>query len=51
MKVITVPISSNGLITVPAEIRDRLDLRPGDKIVFVIEDDGTVRLRKIENPT
>jgi antitoxin PrlF len=32
-------ISSEGQITVPLEIRDRLGLKEGDRLEFVISDD------------
>ena len=45
-------ISSKGRITVPLEIRNRLGLRTGDRVEFVIEDDRTTirPARAPENP-
>ncbi len=37
-------ITSKGQITIPADIRKRLDLKPGDKIDFQVEPNGTVRI-------
>jgi AbrB family looped-hinge helix DNA binding protein len=37
-------ITSKGQTTVPKEIRDKLGLKPGDKIVWTVEN-GRVRLR------
>lgn len=37
-------MSSKGQITLPKEIRDRLGLKQGDRVRFIIEDDGRVRL-------
>jgi len=34
-------ISSKGQITVPLEIRNRLGLRTGDRVEFVVDDDRT----------
>lgn len=34
-------VTSKGQITIPADIRKRLRLRPGDKVLF-IEDEGRV---------
>ncbi len=39
-------ITSKGQITLPKVVRDRMGLRPGDRIEFV-EEDGVYRLRKV----
>lgn len=36
------PISSKGQVTIPQEIRERLGVGAGDRVVFVVEDDCTV---------
>ncbi len=38
-------LTSKAQTTIPREVRDKLSLRPGDTIVYEIEDD-TVRMRK-----
>jgi len=38
----TSTLTSKGQTTVPKEIRDHLNLQPGDRIEFVIEQDGRV---------
>lgn len=38
-------ITSKGQVTVPKEIRDLLRLGTGDRVDFVVSDDGTVVLR------
>ena len=45
-------ISSKGQITVPLEIRERLGLKPGDRVEFVIDDGRTILRpeRPPENP-
>ena len=43
-------ITSKGQVTIPAEVRKHLDLKPGDKIVFVVEDAGEVRLAAPKYP-
>jgi AbrB family looped-hinge helix DNA binding protein len=35
-------ITSKGQITVPKAVRERLALQPGDRLSFIIHDDGTV---------
>lgn len=35
-------VTSKGQITVPKVVRERLALQPGDRLSFVIHDDGTV---------
>jgi antitoxin PrlF len=37
-------LSSKGRVTIPREIRAHLNLKPGDKVEFVIQGEGTVRL-------
>ncbi len=41
----TSTLTSKGQTTIPKEIRERLNLKPGDRIDFVVEDDGRVVLR------
>lgn len=38
-------LNSKGQITVPKALRVRLNLKPGDRVLFIVEDDGAVRLR------
>jgi antitoxin PrlF len=45
MKEIVSSVSSKGQVTVPAEVRQRLGIKRGDKLSFVIEDEGGVRLQ------
>ena len=42
----TATLTSKGQITIPKEIREKLDLKKGDKLVL-IEKDGNVILRKV----
>jgi AbrB family looped-hinge helix DNA binding protein len=37
--------TSKGRVTIPAEVRQYLGLKTNDKVVFVIESEGEVRLR------
>ncbi len=43
MKEITTTITQRGQVTIPAEVRRALGVKPRDKVAFTIEDDG-VRL-------
>lgn len=45
----TATITSKGQITVPKAIRERLNIQPGDRIHFFIEDDGTVTFLPAES--
>jgi AbrB family looped-hinge helix DNA binding protein len=37
-------MTSKGQITVPKDVRLKLGLRPGDRVRFIVEGDGRVRL-------
>lgn len=37
-------MTSKGQITIPADIRKSLHLKPGDKIDFQVEENGTARI-------
>ena len=43
-------MTSKGQITVPKEIRERLDLERGETVSFELTEDGTVRFRKEGDP-
>jgi len=51
MKEILSTISSKGQVTVPAEVRRHLGVGKNEKVAFVIEDEGSVRLIAPEFPT
>ncbi|NWF59443.1 MAG: type II toxin-antitoxin system PrlF family antitoxin [Fischerella sp.] len=40
-------ITSKGQTTIPKEIRDKLNLRPGDRISFIVEADGRVYIQPL----
>jgi AbrB family looped-hinge helix DNA binding protein len=37
-------INENGRIVIPAEIRSRMNLKPGDSVLMKLEDDGVLRI-------
>lgn len=37
----TATITAKGQTTIPKSVRDRLHLGPGDRVEFIIQDDGT----------
>jgi antitoxin PrlF len=39
-------LTSKGQVTIPAQIRLKLRLHPGDKVGFMLEDDHVVLVRK-----
>ena len=44
MKEITAATTQRNQVTIPAEVRRLLGLKPRDKVAFTIEDDGVVRI-------
>lgn len=38
-------LTSKGQTTIPKEIRDRLGMKPGDRMAFTLMPDGTVVMR------
>ena len=47
MEVSVGSVTSKGQVTIPKEVRDKLGLRSGDRVVFSIED-GEARIRKVK---
>lgn len=43
-------ITSKGQVTIPKEIREKLDLQEGDQLEFVITDDGELTIRRKRDP-
>jgi AbrB family looped-hinge helix DNA binding protein len=41
-------LSSQNQITIPGKIRNRLGLKPGDRVVF-IEEDGKITIKKLRD--
>ncbi len=46
----TSTLTSKGQITVPKAIRDHLSIETGDRVDFMITEDGTVEVRVLERP-
>lgn len=44
-------MTTNGRVTVPAELRKHLEVSSGDKLRFVVDYDGAVRMEKVKYPT
>jgi AbrB family looped-hinge helix DNA binding protein len=44
MTEISATITSKGQTTIPKSVRERLNLKPGDRIEFVVQDDGTATI-------
>ena len=42
----TTTLTSKGQVTIPKDLREKLDLQKGDKLVLV-EDNGNIILRKV----
>jgi AbrB family looped-hinge helix DNA binding protein len=38
-------LSSKGQLVIPKEVRDRMGVRPGDRVDFVMQDNGDVIIR------
>ncbi len=45
MKEIISTMTSKGQVTIPAEVREHMHLERGDKLSFVIDDEGAVHLQ------
>ena len=41
----TARVTAKGQITIPKQVRESLNLRPGDKVRFEVEDDGCARMK------
>jgi AbrB family looped-hinge helix DNA binding protein len=39
-------VTSKGQVTIPKHVRDAMDIRPGTKVIFDVNGDGEVVLRK-----
>jgi antitoxin PrlF len=44
-KMAVATLTSKGQITIPKQVRDALSLQAGDRVSFLVRDDGVVELR------
>jgi antitoxin PrlF len=44
-------VTSKGQVTIPAEVRRHLGIGTHDKVAFILDDDGEVRLSRLRYPT
>jgi antitoxin PrlF len=45
---LTSSVTTKGQVTIPSELREKLGIKPGDRVGFV-ENDGKVEIRRQEN--
>lgn len=43
-------VTSKGQVTIPKRIRDSLGLQAGTEVEFILEEDGTIRVRQKKPP-
>ena len=46
----TTVLSQKGQLVLPASVRERLELRPGDDFEIFIEDDDTILVKRVSRP-
>jgi antitoxin PrlF len=44
----TVTVTRKGQVTIPKQVRDRLGIKPGNKVDFEVAEDGRAFLRRVE---
>lgn len=42
-------VTSKGQLIVPVAVRRKLGIDPGDRVTFVIDDEGSARIRRVEH--
>ena len=51
MKELVATVSSKGQVVIPAEVRKHLGIERGDKLVFMLGEEGKVELKATKYPT
>ncbi len=46
----TTVMSQKGQVVLPASVREKLDLQPGDDFEILLEDDDSILLRRVSRP-
>jgi AbrB family looped-hinge helix DNA binding protein len=41
-------VSDRGMVTIPASLRDRLDIEPGDKVRWSVDDEGGLTVEVVQ---
>ncbi|CAN5824364.1 hypothetical protein BH23CHL2_BH23CHL2_08740 [soil metagenome] len=44
-------VTSKGQVTIPVDIRKHLAIREGDKVEYIIDEGGCVRVERLQYPT
>ena len=47
---LSVIVAERGRLVLPAEVRERLHIRDGDRLALVVDPDGTIRLQTARRP-
>jgi AbrB family looped-hinge helix DNA binding protein len=50
MTIVRSTMNSRGQVTIPKPVRDALHLSPGDRVEFVLDDDGRLFLISVNRP-
>jgi len=45
---ISARISKSGQVTIPAEIREKLGVKPGDVVLWRVDDDGKIEVERVK---
>jgi AbrB family looped-hinge helix DNA binding protein len=51
MKEVVATVSSKGQVVIPVEVRKYLGIEQGDKIIFVLSEEGQVEVKNVKYPT